>query len=411
MDRPAPLPFLTRDVPPVPGAVKQRREDFHVEEVPLYEPSGSGTHVYFTIVKTGLPTMEAVRQIAQALGVASRQIGYAGLKDARAVTRQLLSVEHVDPDRIASVNLPGIRVVDVSRHGNKLRIGHLKGNRFAVRMRHVDPERLPDVRAVLEILARRGLPNYFGPQRFGLRGDTWQIGRGMLRQDWDECIDVMLGRPGPKDDGEVLEARQLYERGEYAKASDAWPWAFHNERRACRTLAKTKGSRQRAFKAIDKNVRRFYISAYQSWLFNRVVADRIDELDRLWPGDLAYRHPQGAIFAVQDVQVEQPRCDVMEISPSGPLFGYRMSQPTGRAGEIEAAVLAADNLALADFRSPGAHRIKGGRRALRVPITDVSAEAGSDEHGPFIELRFFLPAGSYALCVVREICKDDPADE
>lgn len=410
MDRPSPLPFLTRDVPPVPGAVKARREDFRVEEIPLYEPSGSGTHVYFTIEKSGLPTMAAVRQIARALGVEPRQIGYAGLKDARAVTRQRLSLEHVDPDRVARLALPGIRVIDVGRHGNKLRIGHLKGNRFAIRMRETDPSRLSDVKAVLDILTRRGLPNTFGPQRFGLRGDTWQIGRAMLRQDWDECIDVMLGRPGANDDGDVLRARRLYEEGRFADAADAWPWSFHNERRACRTLAKTNGSRSRAFKGVDKHVRRFYISAYQSRLFNRVVAARIDEIDRLWPGDLAYRHPQGAVFAVQDVQAEQPRCDAFEISPSGPLFGYRMTQPTGRAGELERDVLAQDGFTREDFRSPGVHRIKGGRRALRAPISEAAAEAGSDEHGAFIELRFFLPAGSYALCVVREICKADVAD-
>lgn len=404
------LPFLTRDVPAVPGLAKERREDFHVEEVSLYEPSGEGTHVYFTIEKSGLPTMEAVRRIARAMGVAPREIGYAGLKDARAVTRQRLSLEHVDPQRITDLDLPGIRVVDVSRHGNKLRIGHLKGNRFRIRLGKTDPQRLDDVRSVLDVLARRGLPNYFGPQRFGLRGDTWRIGLAMLRQDWDECIDVMLGRPGPLDNGDVLRARQLYEKGKYRQAGEAWPWVFHNERRACRSLAKTDGSRSRAFKAVDKNVKRFYISAYQSRLFNHVAAARIDELDRLWPGDLAYRHPQGAIFTVEDLDIEQQRCDALEISPSGPIFGYRMNLPTGRAAEIEVGVLAEDGLKLEDFRSPGIHRIKGGRRALRVPITEARAESGADEHGPFIELRFFLPAGSYATCVVREICKADPVD-
>jgi len=407
MGQPPALPFLTRDTPAVPGVVKQRREDFCVEEVPLYEPCGAGTHIYFTIEKSGLPTMEATRTVARALGVGERQIGYAGLKDARAVTRQRFSVEHVDPDRVAALDLPGIRVLDVSRHGNKLRIGHLKGNRFVIRLRQTDPDRLADVRAVLDVLTRRGLPNSFGPQRFGTRGDTWRIGRALLRQDWDACVDVLVGQPGPADRGGILEARQLYEAGQYKAAAEAWPWAFRMERRVCRVLAQTDGSRPRAFRAVDKQVRRLYVSAYQSWLFNKVMAARIDELDRLWAGDLAYRHPQGAVFTVTDTAVEQPRCDAMEISPTGPLFGYRMTQPTGKAGQIEAAILDEDGFSLDDFRSPGAHRVKGARRALRVPITDVAAEAGADGHGPFIELRFFLPSGSYALSVVREICKSD----
>ncbi len=152
-------------------------------------------------------------------------------------------------------------------------------------------------------------------------------------------------------------------------------------------------------------MKQFYISAYQSWLFNQVVAERIDALDQLLQGDLAWRHPQGAVFSVEDVAREQPRCDALEISPTGPLFGYRMTLPTGKAGEAEAAVLAQDGFTAEDFRQPGALRVKGARRPLRVPIADAEAEAGTDEHGAYIELRFFLPAGSYALSIVHEITK------
>jgi len=404
------LPFLTPEIPPIPGTVKEHHEDFRVEEVPLYEPSGQGTHVYFTIEKKGLSTHEAARQIARALGVGVRDVGFAGLKDARAVTRQLFSVEHVDIERILLLEVPRIRILSVSRHGNKLRIGHLKGNRFVIRMRKTDCARLSDVQAVLDVLSRRGLPNYFGPQRFGAGGGTWRVGRARLRRNWDECIDVLLGRPGPADYGEALRARQLYETGRYEEASRTWPWAFRAERNACRILAKG-GTKAKAFRSIDKALKRFYTSAYQSWLFNRVVAERIDALDVLWQGDLAWRHPQGAVFTVEDVAVEQPRCDAFEISPSGPLFGYRMTQPTGPAGEMEAALLKEEGFTLQDFRSPGGERIKGARRPLRVPLAEGACDAGSDQYGPYIELRFFLPSGSYALSVMREICKLDIADE
>lgn len=405
------LPFLTDAIPAVPGLVKQRREDFRVEEVPLYEPCGEGTHLYVTIEKSGLPTMEAVRQIARALGINHRDIGYAGLKDARAVTRQTLSIEHLGPTQLEALDLPNVRVLSMSRHTNKLRIGHLRGNRFVIRLRETEPDRLDDVRAVLDTLCRRGLPNYYGPQRFGTRGDTWEVGRASLRQDWDECVDLLVGRPGPLDEGDILRARRLYEEGDLESAASAWPYTFHVERRICRTLAKT-GSKARAFRAIDKQLKRFYVSAYQSRLFNRVVAARMDSLDRIRMGDLAYLHEKGAVFAVEDVEAEQPRCDAFEISPSGPLFGYRMTQPTGRPGEIEAAVLAEEGIALEDFRSPGAQRVKGARRPLRVPLREASVDTGEDEHGAFIELLFFLPAGSYALTVIREICRsDDPGQE
>jgi len=399
------LPFLTGDVPGVGGRIKSRREDFRVEEVPLYEPSGEGTHIYFRIEKSGLPTLHAVQNIARALSIGTYDIGYAGLKDASAVTTQTLSLEHVDPARIEALDLPGIRVVDVSRHGNKLKLGHLAGNRFAIRVREVDVARVDEVRAMLEVLARRGVPNYFGPQRFGLRGDSWKIGRAMLLGDYDEALSRMLGRPGPLDRGQVREARELFERGDFPAAAEAWPYPFRNERRLCRALAKAKGDGRRAFRAIDKTLRRFFRSAHQSYLFNQVVARRVDALDRLQAGDLAWRHPRGAVFKVEDPAAEQARCASFEISPTGPLFGYRMTMPTGEPGVCEQELLAEANLALEDWRDGPERKVKGGRRPLRFRPYDATAEAGQDDVGPFIELRFRLESGCYATTMLREICK------
>ncbi|MGB9626871.1 MAG: tRNA pseudouridine(13) synthase TruD, partial [Phycisphaerae bacterium] len=140
------LPYLTVDAPPLAGRIKVHPDDFQVEEVPLYEASGEGTHSYACIEKTGMSTLRAVREIARALGEPHRNIGYAGMKDANAVTRQVLSIEHVPPERIEKLEIPGIRVLWVRRHGNKLRLGHLRGNRFVIRLRDVDTGRLDEVR-------------------------------------------------------------------------------------------------------------------------------------------------------------------------------------------------------------------------------------------------------------------------
>jgi len=399
------LPFLTADVAGLGGRIKARPEDFVVEEVPLYEPCGEGTHVYFKIEKVGMPTMRAVHEIARFLGVRARDIGYAGQKDADAVTRQTLSVEHVDPARIERLGVPRIRVLSVSRHGNKLRLGHLAGNRFAIRLREVDSGRVEQVRSVVEVLVRRGVPNYFGPQRFGFRGDTWRIGLAIMQGNYDEAVGYMVGRAGVKDHGEVRRARELFEGRDYAGAARTWPYQFSNERRLCWAMVKAKGHAKRAFHALDKNMRMFYLSAYQSHLFNQIVARRINGLDRLMAGDLAWRHPQGAVFAVEDVEREQPRCDAFEISPTGPLFGYRMSMPTGEAGTWEQELLAETGLTLESFRDGRDRTTKGGRRPLRFQPHETAVEAGRDEHGEYIELRFRLESGCYATMVLREICK------
>lgn len=399
------LPYLTADVPGIGGRIKVRPEDFRVDEVPLYEASGEGTHVYFRIEKTGLATPRVVHDLARALKRQPREFGYAGLKDANAVTTQMFSLEHVDPQRILELSLPRIRVLGLSRHTNKLKIGHLKGNCFTIKVRNARPEREPDVRAVLEVLGRRGVPNYFGPQRFGMRGDTWLIGRALLREDYPEALAVLLGRHGPADYGEVRQAREAFDRGDYAAAADAWPYPFNNERRICRVLA-NGGDARKAFKLIDAQMRRFYVSAFQSQLFNQVVAMRLDKLDRLVEGDLAWRHPQGAVFRVEDLVKEQSRCDTFEISPTGPLFGYRMSEPSGEPGRLEHDLLAGENMTLEDWRKSGGHKIKGGRRPLRFQPHEAQVEAGRDEAGDYLQVKFFLESGCYATTVLREICKE-----
>ena len=171
------------------------KTDFQVDEIPAYEPSGIGDHVYFLIEKRGLATARAVRDIARALRVRPRDIGVAGLQDARGVTRQMLSLEHADPGQIEALQLPRISVLRVSRHRNKLRMGHLLGNRFTIKVRDTDLSHVADLRKRAEILVRRGVPNYYGSQRFGNRGDTWQVGRELLLDNLKKS--VSCGRTPP----------------------------------------------------------------------------------------------------------------------------------------------------------------------------------------------------------------------
>lgn len=396
-------PRLLTDFEPLPGVIKEDYDDFVVEELPLYAASGAGTHTYFLLEKRGLSTMQAVNDMARALGVRRIDIGYAGLKDARAVTRQWMSVEHVDPERIERIDLPRMRVLCVTRHANKLKLGHLRGNAFTIRIRHTDPGRRDEVARALETLAARGVPNYFGQQRFGLRGDTWEVGREIVRENLDAALDIVLGRPDPHDDSQIRQARELYEAGDYVRALDLWPHAFREERHALKTLLASRGRKKRAFLAIDRSLRRLYVSAYQSHLFNRIVAERLPAgLDRLMTGDLAERHRGGAVFHVLDAAVEQPRADAFEISPSGPLFGYRMTEPSGEPAAMEQRVLDAEGLQRQAFRSKHL-RVKGGRRALRVPVEDARVALAADAQGNYLELRFTLPKGSYATSLLREV--------
>jgi len=402
-----PLPYLTTDFPGIGGSIKWRNEDFFVQELPLYEPSGSGEHVYAEVEKVGLTTFELAHRLAAALGVPSMNVGYAGLKDARAVSRQVMSVLGTTEEAVSSLRIPGVTVRWVARHGNKLRLGHLAGNRFAIKVRDVDPTDVVKLKAPLDVLGRRGMPNYFGEQRFGRRGDNDRLGAALVRGDHKALLSALLGEPNPAvDDPQTATARAAFDRHDLEASLKAWPRRAGMERRILARLIKTHRP-SAAVWAIDQKLRRLWVSALQSRVFNEVVVRRIDSLDRLMDGDLAWRHEGGAVFRVEQAAVEQPRCDAFEISPSGPLIGYRTTLPEGEPLRIERDAFAAAGLETTDFRGKDIGKVKGARRPLRVKPQDVRLAGGVDEHGGYITVAFTLPPGSFATVLLRELMKND----
>ncbi len=405
--------LLTATIPGTGGVIKTRPEDFFVEEQPLYPAAGMGDHTYVLIEKRGLGTREAIDRLARALKVQRREIGSAGLKDTHAVTRQWVSVERVPPERVSDLEVADIRIRQVTRHTNKLKLGHLAGNRFIIKLRNLTMPQEEAVRAaeeVLSILARKGVPNYYGPQRFGNRVDNHLVGKAIINNDAVRAIDLFIGRPDPRLDSAVmLLARQLYLNGEYQQALDVWPRQIMERRRILRALIINRGNKKRAFKVMDKHLKGFFVSAYQSAVFNRVLNARMPDIDRVLPGDMAYKHENGACFRVEDAETEQGRCDRFEISPTGPLLGQRTTRLEGPAGEIENPLLEAEGLGEEQFRQMKRLGARGGRRPLRFQPREASVATGADDLGPYLELRFELDPGCYATTLLTEITKN-PVD-
>lgn len=405
------LPYLTRDFPGIGGSIKQRAEDFFVQEIPIYEPSGEGEHVFAEVQKINLTTFDAINRIAAALKISNRDIGYAGLKDARAITRQIFSVPGTTEAAVMGLKLPDLSFLWAARHTNKIRLGHLKANRFAIKIRDVTPTDAIKLRPVLAEIQRRGMPNYFGEQRFGRRNDNDKLGAAYVRGDHKALLSELLGTPDPKvDDGETVLARSAFDRGDLEEAMRLFPRHHGMERRVLHRLIKTHRPSSAVW-SIDEKLRRLWVSALQSRLFNQVVAKRIDSLDRLMQGDFAYKHQNGACFPVEDPAREQPRADAFEISPTGPLIGFRVSMPQAEPLRIEQEVFAAHGLTPQDFKRAGSLRVKGDRRPLRVQPTDIDLAAGVDEHGPHITVAFTLPAGSFATVLLRELMKNEISHE
>lgn len=334
------LPRLTAALPGCGGVFKATPEDFVVEELPAYEPSGERDceHLFLWIEKRGRSTQDVAKALARHCGFDEKDVSWAGLKDRNAVTRQYLCApaRFVEP-KLDSFQLEGVTVLRSARHRNKLKGGHLRGNRFWLVVRGVTDAAAG--LAALEQLVKLGVPNYFGEQRFGVGGDNAERGKRIL-------------------------------------------------------LA---GGRHR-----DRFERKLFLSAYQSDLFNRVLAQRLaaGTLAMARKGDVLKKNLTGGEFVCEDPAVDQPRVDAFEVSPTGPLYGPEMRRPTGEVDDAESAVLAAEGIARELFEK-GGNETAGARRLLRVQLGLEEALAEADT----LRLRFTLPAGSYATVVLRELIK------
>jgi tRNA pseudouridine13 synthase len=256
-----------------------------------------------------------------------------------------LSVEHVEEGRLEGLELGGAKVLAVSRHGNRLRLGHLRGNRFRMLLRGIDESHRGALQENLQWMQQHGVANWFGEQRFGKRG-----------ANVDKGLQILRGNP---------------------KSA-----AYRMPRRLFGLL----------------------VSAVQSEVFNRVLAARVRGERGLDPGvladgDVAFLHDRGACFPVPDAAAEQARCMALEISPTGPLPGPDILPAEGMPAEQETVVLEAMNLDSQAFGRLPRKSHPGARRPLRVPLTDAAVEPGQSG----LWLTFALPAGSFATAALQDL--------
>jgi tRNA pseudouridine13 synthase len=337
-------PILTRHLPPVGGKIGPDCADFRVEELPAYLPSGAGEHRYVQVEKTGLSTPELVTVLSRAANLGERDIGYAGMKDKHAVTVQWLSLPRkcVPAEQWKLPN--SVRVLAESYHTNKLRTGHLHGNRFNIRLVALEPDAATRLSPLLEVI-KKGVLNAFGEQRFGHGGSN---------------IDLAL----------------------------AW-------------LSDPRSLRGKRARFLSK----LYPSVLQSELFNRYLSARLKiGLDHLLLGEIVRLEGTGSNFVVEDFATEQIRYERREIHPQGPMFGPKMRPAAADALALEGSVLAELGLLPEALDALGSHA-PGTRRDLKLTVSELTTELGYDALGaPQLRVTFSLPAGAYATQILRELC-------
>ncbi|RMG58837.1 MAG: tRNA pseudouridine(13) synthase TruD [Gammaproteobacteria bacterium] len=308
------LPRAWRQTPPLSGLLRQQPEDFVVEEIPAILPEGEGEHLWLRIRKCGQNTAHVARVLARLAGVPPRDVGYAGLKDRHAVTTQWFSLP--DPKRRLDLAQglieEGIEVLEVARHGRKLRRGVLAGNRFRIRLRAWQGD--PDAaRQLCDEIATAGVPNYFGEQRFGREGGNVARAEAMFRRE--------------------LRPRGRSERG-------------------------------------------ILLSSARSMLFNEVLAERVRRGDwnRILPGEAVVLDGSGSFFTVEtdeEIAAAEARGRRGDCHPSGPLWGRGRLPSRGEAAELERTVAARHPVLCDGLEHAG---LRQERRSLRLLPQDLSLD-------------------------------------
>ncbi len=339
------LPFLTAELPGVGGQWKENPEDFLVEEIPAYEPVGTGEHLFLWIEKRDVAAADLVRHVGRTLKCPPGDIGVAGMKDRRAVTRQYVSVPVKFADGVEQLNTDSIRVLKSARHGNKLKTGHLRGNLFSILIRDVVESAAALATPIADRIRQLGFPNYYGQQRFGHNGETLQLG-----------LDLLSGRRRSRDIPEP----------------------------------------QRRF------LRRLSLSAVQSDLFNHVLSARLTDglLNRVLVGDVMEVVASGGKFIAEDLAAEQPRYDAGETAVTGPMFGPKMRDPLGQPYDREQLLLSHSGL-LPEHFTKFLNLMAGTRRPYVVRPGNLTVEVEPDG----LRFGFSLPSGSYATVLLREFMK------
>ena len=400
------------------GDIRVKYEDFYVEEIPEHLPSGTGPNTWLLIEKIGRNTLDVVLDIAKEMKISRKRMGFAGMKDKSALTRQWLCVANSEASELQGLEekLYNVKVLEIKQNEKKLRIGQLIGNKFRILIRNTnDPENDAETaKKILTKLEEVGVPNYYGWQRFGKnRPNTHKVGEFLVHNNIKGAVDSYIGNPYSKEKDHIKAARQFYDDGELEEAYESMPSGMRYEKMMLRELMKQqrkKGeldekSYKIALESLPKPLKRMFVHAYQSYLFNKAVSERTKlGINKYIDGDIIIDNEEHLVheFDINDIN---NRIKAFEVHPTAPLYGTKVPLAGAEVGELEQKVLNDEKINLEDFECPKTPKLgsHGLRRAIRFKIWDVSAMATSE--GVLTE--FSIPKGCYATAVLREIMKED----
>ena len=335
---------------------KQSKDDFIVTEIPLYDFTGSGEHLILKVRKKDLTTWDMLNDIASFVGCRSRDIGYAGLKDKNAMTIQYISIHRKFEEKLNSFSHDKIKILETTYHNNKIKIGHLKGNKFFIRLKRVQNIDKIKLESALAKIATYGMANYFGFQRFGIDGDNYLKGK--------QIVEGSLKEKNRKLKQMFINAYQSYlfnnwlsNRIELSKLIDGFePKELVNKLGLLESIIKTLKAQKHPFKILN--------------------------------GDIMHHYPYGKIFYVENLASEVEKFIAKDRVPTGLLCGKKV-----KLSLVDAFIFEKNyNISMQE---------QGARRFAWIFPSNIRSEYKEEKN--WFELSFELPKGSYATEFIAEL--------
>jgi tRNA pseudouridine13 synthase len=429
------MEMYSSNLPGIGGNLKLRFEDFIVEEIsPMREvlrvedwqtsdparvvQGERAKNIHLTVQKMGLSTFDVAAILASSLKISRGYVGYAGLKDKRALTTQRMSVPSKTIDTLTTLMLSRIDIRNLTYQRRQIEIGDLWGNRFRVALRNSEAVCSESSDALLKL---REIPllNYFGVQRFGVnRPQTHLVGKALVKKDLEEAIKIMLTTTSEHDPDELTDARTKLSEDmkPNERIIDAFPRELRYERDVLTYLAKHENDYEKAFSKVPPRVQTLFVHAFQSYLFNRFISERVKSgmsVDEPESGDFLFQlntahSGRDSWLYVSESSIEERRKQVKsgEFGVAGPVPGFSTKTPPSTQAEMLKHILREEGIELQDFHNPTKRKLDspGGLHLVSIKVSDLKIQCHEDR---FV-FEFSLPKGSYATVVMREVMRNHP---
>ncbi|MGQ9640773.1 MAG: tRNA pseudouridine(13) synthase TruD [Candidatus Bathycorpusculaceae bacterium] len=426
------------------GVIRKFVEDFVVEEAlvdgvmakieqqhaesQVLKPSLNERYLLCVLVKRNWDTFEALRAVAKQLNMHLRQIHIAGIKDAKAVTLQHITMEGASPEGVKRVNVRDIEIRPVGFFRHKLSSYYLLGNNFNITIRALRQSKYTIRKRITETMRELkelgGVPNFFGHQRFGTtRPITHLVGKALVKENLEKAIMLFLAKPSLTENPESRQARkQLWKSQDFQKALKNFPKQLRYERLMLRLLAKKPYDFVGAFRTLPIKLRMLFPQAYQAYLFNKFLSKRIANglpLNRVEVGDYVVSVQRSGLplLVMYKVVKTETLAEINEALKAGrmrlalPLIGFKQKPSQGVQGEIEKEILEEEGITSENFKILFMLEIssRGELRTALAPISNFKInEISDDQANPRknnVKLSFTLHRGSYATILLREFMK------